>query len=85
MEAIYGVGLHEWWPVAGPLLAVWILFRIAVWGLLIAGLVLAIRWLRRGGCGRWRQTSLEVLKLRYARGDITREDFEAMKRDVGGA
>ena len=26
---------------------------------------------------------LEVLKLRYARGEITREQFEQMKRDVG--
>jgi putative membrane protein len=28
---------------------------------------------------------LEVLKLRYARGEITREQFEQMKRDVGAA
>jgi len=28
---------------------------------------------------------LEVLKLRYARGEITREQFEQMKRDIGAA
>jgi putative membrane protein len=28
---------------------------------------------------------LEVLKLRYARGEITRDEFEQMKRDIGAA
>jgi putative membrane protein len=85
LVGMHGVGLHEWWPVAGPLLAVWILFKLAFWAALIAGVVLGIRWLRRGGRERWRQTPLDALRLRYARGDINREEFEAMKRDLAGS
>ena len=29
------------------------------------------------------QTPLEILKARYARGEITREQYEAMKSDIG--
>lgn len=29
-----------------------------------------------------RQNSLEILKSRYARGEITREEFEEMRRDI---
>jgi putative membrane protein len=31
------------------------------------------------------QDPLEVLKLRYARGEITRDEFEQMKREIGAA
>jgi uncharacterized membrane protein len=85
LEAMHGAGLHPWWPVAGPLVVVWILFKLAFWALLIVGVVLAIRRLGRGGWERWHQTPLDALKLRYARGDINREEFEAMKRDLAGS
>ena len=34
------------------------------------------------GSGR-PETALEILKARYARGEITREEFERIKRDLG--
>lgn len=30
-----------------------------------------------------RETALDILKRRYARGEITRDDFISMKRDLG--
>jgi putative membrane protein len=42
-------------------------------------------WSGRGGQDRddrSQETPLEILKKRYARGEITREDFERMKKDV---
>lgn len=58
---------------------------IIFWGLVIWGIV----WLVHGG-GSWRGTdypertdsALEVLKKRYARGEINKEEFEARKRDL---
>lgn len=29
------------------------------------------------------QTPLDILKIRYAKGEITREEFERMKKDIG--
>lgn len=30
------------------------------------------------------QTPIEILKARYARGEITREEYDLMRQDVGG-
>jgi len=32
--------------------------------------------------GRLNETPLDILKKRYARGDITKEEFESMKKDI---
>ena len=73
-----------WWGF-GPM---WFggLFSLLLLALLIAGVVLAVRHLvawsaadpGRSGSGR----ALEILKERYARGEIGKEEFEAMRRDV---
>ena len=52
------------------------------WGLIIVGLVLGIRWL----IGQTKETrsdsALEILRQRYARGEINKEEFEAKKKDL---
>jgi putative membrane protein len=53
------------------------------WFLVIAGLILAVRWFlndqkeRRGS-----DSALEILRQRYARGEINKEEFDAKKRDL---
>lgn len=41
-----------------------------------------LRFLRRQNTTPQNQDPLEILKLRYARGEITREQYEQMKRDL---
>ena len=36
-----------------------------------------------GDNGREADTAFEILKKRYARGEITKEEFERLKRDIG--
>ncbi len=60
-----------WW---GPL---WSLLWFALLGLLVYWIV---RSLASGASGRDR--ALEVLRERYARGEIDKETFERMKRDL---
>jgi putative membrane protein len=53
------------------------------WFLVIAGLILAVRWFLNDQKERRGQDSaLEILRQRYARGDINKEEFESKKRDL---
>ena len=50
---------------------------LAFWGAVVVGLAL----LAGGGGGR-RQSTLDVLKHRYAAGEITREQYQQMRQDL---
>ncbi|MBW2089303.1 MAG: SHOCT domain-containing protein [Deltaproteobacteria bacterium] len=60
------------------------------WILIIASLVFLINWLiRSAGRGKASRktgsnTALEILKERYARGEIDKEEFESKKKDLNG-
>ena len=58
------------------------LMMLVFWGLVVTVLVLGIRWLvsakRAGGS----DAALDILRQRYARGEIDREEFLARKRDL---
>jgi len=59
------------------------LFMILFWVLIIAGIVGLARWLFYvPGSGRSERRPLDILKERYARGEITREQYEQMRRDL---
>ena len=65
-----------------------------LWALVIGGIVWLVVWLARGGAQSasrvltntpiGNQTPLDIVKARYAKGEITKEQFEEMKRDLGG-
>lgn len=64
------------------------LMMVIFWGGLILLIVLLVRWL--GGPGApstgahqgAEQSALEILKKRYARGEIDKEEFQQRKRDL---
>jgi putative membrane protein len=74
--------MHGGWTAAWPLIAVWLVFKVTVWALVITALVFAVRRLRRDGCIGRRRAPLDILKTRYARGELSREEFDAMKREL---
>jgi uncharacterized membrane protein len=54
-----------------------------VLGTVIAGLILGVRWLAGQGRGQGRDEALKILRQRYARGEIDKQEFETRKRDLG--
>ncbi len=51
--------------------------------LVIIGLVLLIKYLwESGGAKREQESPLEILKKRYAIGEISKEEFEEKKKDL---
>ena len=53
------------------------------WVLVILGIVVLTRWLAGGPRDEVLPRAIDILKARYAKGEITREQFEQMKRDIG--
>ena len=56
------------------------------WGLLIAGIVMLVKCSWGSGASGKRErekSALDILKERYARSEIGREEFEQKKRDLG--
>jgi len=49
--------------------------------LILIGLVLLIKYLWEGGAKK-EESALELLKKRYARGEISKEEFEEKKKDL---
>jgi putative membrane protein len=61
------------------------LFMAIFWVLIIVGAVFLIKWLvdqSRSQPSGGGETALEILKKRYARGEVGKEEFEAKKRDL---
>lgn len=77
-------GMHPMWWIGGAWGIGMLLLMLLFWGLVIAGVVLAVRWLATQGRESRSDRALAILRERYARGEIDREEFEAKRRDLGG-
>jgi putative membrane protein len=69
-----------WWGWGIGMMAMMFLF----WVIFIVGLIVAIRWLFGKGRERTPDSALEIVRQRYARGEIDKDEFETRKRDLGG-
>jgi putative membrane protein len=87
-ERPWGWGSHPMWG-AHPMWGMWgawglgmMLFMLVFWALVIVGLGLGIRWLASQGRVARADSAMEILRQRYARGEINKEEFDAKKRDL---
>ena len=70
---------HEgmgWWMVFGGAWA------IVFWGGLIALIIWGVYRLTRRNDSSRKQSPLDLAKERYAKGEVTREEFEKIKKDL---
>jgi len=54
-------------------------------GILIVGIVAGVQWLRSSKTRKAQssgEAALDILKKCYARGELTKEEFEGRKRDI---
>ncbi len=76
--------MHDWMPGMGW--GVGHLFMIAFWILVILGIgFLFMALMSRGSEGaasQEKEPALEMLKKRYARGEINKEEFEEKRKDL---
>ncbi len=73
----WGYGMGWFWPI----------IMVAFWIVVIVAIVFLIRWLiktPRAGkqWARSEDSALEILKRRYARGEIDKQEFEEKKKDL---
>ena len=94
MRVMPGFGFGD----VGLLAIVWLLVVVAFWVLVIVGLVYGVRWLIRadrnsrlpGGpgsssAGPRPDDPVEILRGRYARGEIDEDEFERRRKTLTGA
>jgi putative membrane protein len=58
-------------------------FRFVVLAAIVVGVVFLVRGVARRGWTGHSESALEILQKRYARGEISKEQFEEMKRNLG--
>jgi len=75
------------WGMMG-MMVIWPILLLVVGALCVAGVVWAVQLSSRGGSqsagsGSVTETPLEILRRRYAAGEITRDQFDDMRRTIG--
>ncbi|MFC1491410.1 SHOCT domain-containing protein [Nitrospinota bacterium] len=80
----WGYGMHYMWGSFGIGMMI---FMLIFWVLIIAGAVALIRWLWNGPSGSVSassggETAEDILKNRYAKGEIDKQEFESKLQDI---
>jgi putative membrane protein len=79
MYGFYGPG----WGLVGGI------FMFIFWVLVIVAVVAVVKWVKHGKYEHrdkkwpWSKSAIDILKERYAKGEIDKKEFEEKKKDLG--
>lgn len=74
---------YDCWSVWGHGMGIGgMVMMLVFWALSVAGIVILIGWLRKRDFVSRGETPLDMLKKRYALGEIGKDEFERMKKDL---
>ena len=84
MMGRWGDGMWSW---GGWGMGLGAIFMLVFWGIIIAAIVLVVRWMAQPSGGAHppttkEESALEILQKRYARGEINKEEYEQKRRDL---
>lgn len=74
------ISLTIFYPSLSVLFAMILNFFILI--VFVVGLVALIKWLKRPAPAEGKPNALEVAKLRYARGEISKAEFDEIKKNL---
>ena len=86
--ALAGWGDYNGWHMGPGMMGGWGMgwIMLLFWILVLVGLILIIKWLLQMTSGDKKPTgsgrAIDILKERYARGDISKAEFQAIKKDL---
>ena len=75
MSSMMGYGFSGFAPFG-------MIFMLLWWGLIIAGIVALVKWLSHTSGRHGGKSALDILKERYAKGDIDKKEFDERKKDI---
>lgn len=81
MNMMMGYGWNNMMGWGGFGILGWV-SMILFWLLLVLGVVALVKWFTSGSKTSGSKTPLEILKERYANGEIDKKKFERMKKDI---
>jgi putative membrane protein len=81
-ERAWDGGWHPMWGMWGAWGIGMLLVMLTFWVLVVVGLIALVRWLATQRRELRTDTALEILRQRYARGEINKDEFDARKRDL---
>jgi putative membrane protein len=79
----WGWGSHHMWGMWGAWGLGMLLTMAAFWALAIVALVALVRWFVGPTRTPATDPALDILRERYARGEIGKEEFDARRQDLG--